>query len=191
MTCQSALELLLDAEPGEFQATGATPLGEHLRGCARCRRVAAQLMQDTQRLAPAMAAVPVRRHSVHVRQPMLVPAFAMAAVVFAVLWRTRPAESPVVRDVPRATQTPVPAAALSVPVPNVTATAVRQPRVKPVTGRAFARAVPLSPVRLEPSRAPASQLSVESSGVTVTPAPGTRATVMHTSNPKLLVVWLY
>ena len=187
MTCQSALELLLDAEPGELAATGATPLGEHLRGCARCRRVAAQLMQDTQQLSLALAAVPSRRRPVRVRQLVLVPVMAMATLVFAILWPAAPVPSPVVPDVPRVIPQP-PQAVVPAATPDVRKAVPRS--VSPV-GRAFARAVPLAPVRLEPSGAPASQLSVETSGVTVTPAPGTRATVMHTSNAKLLVVWLY
>lgn len=191
MTCQSALELLLDAEPGEFSATAPTPLGEHLRGCSRCRRVAAQLMQDTQRLALAMAAAPVGRHAVRVRPSQLIPALGMAALAAVVVWRARSAEWPVVLDAPPAVQPPLVATASAEPVPNVPVMEEARSGLKPVTRRAFARAVPLAPVRLDPAPSPARQLSVETSGVTVTPAPGTRATVMHTSNPKLLVVWLY
>ena len=192
MTCDSALELLLDAEPGEFSATGATPLGEHLRGCARCRRVAVQLMEDTQRLALAMAAVPVRRRTGRGRHRILAPVLAMATLVVAVLWRARPAELPVVPGSPRAEQAaPLTAASTPVPAAGLAVQPVHASHVRQVRRRAFARAVPLAPVRLEPVAARTHQLSVEASGVTVTPSPGTRATVMHTSNPKLLVVWLY
>jgi hypothetical protein len=191
MTCQSALERLLDAEPGEFSDTGSSPLGEHLRGCARCRRVAAQLMEDTQRLALAMAAAPVPRRSPSVRQMVLVPTLAMAVLVVAVMWRVRPPASTAGPGVPGVVQTPPAPPVSTTPAPDVPVAKRRPSPAKPVTGRAFARSVPLAAVRLEPFATPPAQLSVETSGVTVTPSPGTRATVMHTSNPKLLVVWLY
>ena len=195
ISCEAALERLLDAEPWELNPTAGTALGMHLRDCARCRRVAAQVTQDTQQLAVAMRAIPVRPRNALVRRPVMVPVLAMSAVVFAVLWPARPAEPPASRDVPPVVvQVPPPEASPSAPPsaspPDVEAP-VRTPAMKPASPRAFARAVPLAPVRLDPAREESQPLSVETSGVTITPAQGTRATVMHTSNPKLLVVWLY
>jgi hypothetical protein len=191
MTCESALVMLLDAEPCEFSANERTPLGAHLRSCGRCRRVATQLTDDTQRLAVAMnSAVLVRRPARRAVRVSLAPALAVAALVFAVVLRSRPAGTPV-REPTRVAQ-PAPApAAVSSTTPNVSRAPERDTRVRPIARRAFARAVPLAPVRLATSEIPAARLSVESSGVTVTPPAGTRATVMHTSNPKLVVVWLH
>ena len=193
MNCESALELLLDAEPSELSGTAITPLGDHLRGCARCRRVAGQLLSDTRSLALAMeTAAPVRRRSRRVMQVTMVPAFAMAAIVFAVILRggspvpivVHPANAP-------APSVVAPSVAATVEISDPPVSRPRTPRVVRREGQAFARAVPLAPVRLAPASVPEASLSVERSGVTVTPPAGTRATVIHTSNPKLLVVWLY
>lgn len=194
MTCDSALELLLEAEPAEFSASERTPLGEHLHGCARCRRVAAQLMQDTRGLALAMDATPVRRPASRVRQVTLIPALAMAAIVFAVMLRggtpapnvVQPVNEPVAAVVapPVAQRNESPAS-----MPSITRARVE--RVVRRDMKAFARAVPVAPVRLAQSVMPGAPRSVETMGVTVTPPAGTRATVMHTSNPKLVVVWLH
>ena len=191
MTCESALELLLDAEPSEFSANESTPLGAHLRGCVRCRRVAAQLMQDTQRLAVAMeAAVRVRRPT-RGRHVTLLPAFAMAALVFAVVLRERP-EGASIASVKESVETVAPSvpATIASPAVNAPIAPARASRGVRHEMRSFARAVPLAPVRLVSSN-PSMSLSVASNGVTVTPPPGTRATVMHISNPKLVVVWLH
>ena len=192
MTCESALEMMLDVEPWEFSANEATPLGDHLRGCVRCRGVAAQLMHDTQRLAVAMAVTASgRRPAGRAVQVSLAPAFVVAALAFAVLLRSRPAGTPVVLESSPADHSVPAPVALPESVPNVDAAPARTADVRPLARRAFARAVPVAPVRLEPSGAAPATRSVKSSDVTVTPPPGTRATVMHTSNPKLVVVWLH
>ena len=189
MTCESALELLLDAEPSEFSATDRTPLGEHLRDCARCRRVATQLMRDTRQLAVAMVSAPVRRPVRRAVAVSFAPALAVAALVFVVVLRARPEPSIPVPSV--AEHVPSTPAAPPTATPNVDVAPPRVSVTKPAAHRAFARAVPLAPVRLVPSTVYETPLSVETSGVSVTPPAGTRATVMHTSNPKLVVVWLH
>jgi hypothetical protein len=194
MNCESALELLLDAEPSELSGTAITPLGDHVRGCARCRRVAGQLLSDTRALALAMAApVSVRRRSRRTMQVTIVPAFAMAAIVFAVMLRGGGTQAPnaVEPVIDPAPSLVTPPAVARVEVPDPPASRPGPARIVRRDGQAFARAVPLAPVRLAPAVMPEAPLSVEMSGVTVTPPAGTRATVMHTSNPKLLVVWLY
>jgi len=193
MTCQSALELLLDAEPSEFSANQSTPLGEHLRGCARCRGVAAQLLQDTQGLALAMEAAPVRRPARRVRYLTLAPTFAMAAIVLAVMVRARPDVTAVpVMRAPVPVERPTPPAVTShSSTPDARVAAASPGRAMRREMRAFAPAVPLAPVRLARSEPVAPGAEVSSSGVTVTTPVGTRATVMHTSNPNLVVVWLY
>ena len=189
MTCESALELLLDAEPSEFSANERTPLGEHLRGCVRCCRVATQLMQDTRQLAVAMASESVRRPARRAVPLSFAPALAVAALLLVVVLRARPEASipvpSVAEHVPSALVAPLPA------TPNVDVAPPRVSVPRPAVRRAFARAVPLAPVRLVPGTVAESPLSVKTSGVSVTPPAGTRATVMHTSNPKLVVVWLH
>ena len=189
MTCESALELLLVAEPSEFSANERTPLGEHLRGCVRCRRVGTQLMQDTRQLAVAMASAPVLRPARRAVRVTFAPVLAVAALLLVVVLRARPEASipvpSVAERVPSAPVAPPPA------TPNVDAAPRRVSVSRPAALRAFARAVPLAPVRLVPAAVSETPLSVETGGVSVTPPVGTRATVMHTSNPKLVVVWLH
>jgi hypothetical protein len=116
----------------------------------------------------------------------------MAAIVFAVMLRATPEAlvvAPAVQQPPTpVVAPPVVARSESPEAPTVPPRAAHKVRREP---RAFGRAVPLAPVRLEPSGVTETHLSMETSGVTVTPPAGTRATVMHTSNPKLVVVWLY
>lgn len=52
MTCGEALNRMLEAEPAALRAdAGADPvLAEHLRGCGRCRRVAATLVTELEAL---------------------------------------------------------------------------------------------------------------------------------------------
>lgn len=57
MRCDDALAVMLAAELAELSCEHRTPLGRHLADCARCRRVAEQLRDDSAHLA-AMVAVP-------------------------------------------------------------------------------------------------------------------------------------
>ena len=195
MTCALALETLLDAEPSEFIQAAASPLADHLRGCARCRRVAAQLHQDTQQLAHAMAYAPARRRTRAVGRSVLLPALALGSVVLAVMLRGRGGVAPVAPPLPvpvAALSTPtVPEAPVRSPLPNVART--RRPVAPPVRRlpQAFSPAVPVAPVRLVRAEPVPSGGAVAIAGVTVSPPAGTRAAVMHTGDPKVVVVWLY
>ena len=191
MTCALALEKLLEAEPSELSANERTPLGEHLRGCARCHRVATQVMRDTRQLAVALEAAAVRRPVPRTRRVSFAPVFVVAALAFAVVLRVRPAESPPDLEPTGSAPSATPVVASPSAAPNVSPVAAHPPGVRPAARRPFARAVPIAPVRLAPPDLRVSPPSVEMSDVTVTPPPGTRATVMHTSNPKLVVVWLH
>ncbi len=44
MTCETALERILDADPEELSGETSSPLGEHLRTCARCRTLADEVL---------------------------------------------------------------------------------------------------------------------------------------------------
>jgi hypothetical protein len=190
MTCTSALELMLDAEPSELYADGNTPLSTHLRDCARCRRVASQLAQDTQLLAHMLPVAPVKRPARRAT-PTLVPAFALAAIVLAVTLRSRAADEPVLPPTPVRNAVAVVEASAPLPAPRTpNAAAPRVSRIRQAPLRAFAPAVAVAPVRFEPAVVQSS-VQVSPGTVTVTPPAGTRATVMQTSNPKLVVVWLY
>jgi hypothetical protein len=57
ITCESARELLLEAEPAELRDEGDRPLAVHLRTCAACGRRAAFLLEQTDWLRDALATV--------------------------------------------------------------------------------------------------------------------------------------
>jgi len=58
MTCDEARELLLEAEPGELEGTGGSPLSLHLAACGRCAAAAARIVQATRALDAHLAAPP-------------------------------------------------------------------------------------------------------------------------------------
>jgi len=192
MTCEYALEAMLDAERSELDVNGATPLSAHLRDCARCRRVASRLVHDTLLLAHALPLAPVKRPAWRAA-PTLVPAFALAAIVLAVTLRPRSAAEPTSTPSPARNTVAVVAPSGLSPAPstpNAASAPTRAARVRHAPLRAFAPATAVVPVRF--ARAvTSSPVPVSPATVTVTPPAGTRATVMQTSNPKLVVVWLY
>jgi hypothetical protein len=197
MTCALALEALLDADPSEFGHAATSPLADHLRVCARCRRVAAQLDQDTQQLAVAMVSSHARWRSRGVRQLVLMPALALGAVVLAVAIRSEGRIAPRPQSaVQRVAAVPTPQAPVAeVPVQAPMPNAARAHRsMAPSIRRepqAFARAVPVPATRLARTEPVAAAGPLLAAGVAVTPPAGTRAAIMHTSDPKLVVVWLY
>jgi hypothetical protein len=193
MTCQSVLEALLDAEPSELAADGRTPLGAHLRGCVRCRRVASQLLADTRLLATAMKTARARRPATRLLRLSLAPGFAVAAMLLVSVARVREDKAPILAPV---TMEVAPTLIASTPQdplpPNALTQADREPRGNRTVARAFPRPVPVTPVRLEGTGSPVPMKpALATRTVTVDPPPGTRAAVLHTSNPKLVVVWLY
>ncbi|NIR45805.1 MAG: hypothetical protein GWN32_20930 [Gemmatimonadetes bacterium] len=54
MTCDTALERLLEADPAELAGQGDSELAAHVRDCARCGAVAAKLLDSQERLAAAL-----------------------------------------------------------------------------------------------------------------------------------------
>jgi hypothetical protein len=187
MTCTQALEALLEADPSDLAGQGGSPLAQHVRACARCRRLAAQVLDDTHLLAsvelvPAVRPQPVRRRS---WLPALVmPAALAAAIVAIILLQSREAGTNQVT-----TLTPVTVAGPSAPVPSHESPVTSHEA--PQLGKAFPAPVPVAPVRFEKTPVipglPVTAMKV----VAVTPPPGTRAAVLQTSDPKLVVVWLY
>lgn len=98
MNCEQNLELLLEADIDELNADARGPLGEHLRGCERCRRRADLLVAEHRRLATALSAVENAR--IRSRRRRWTPARRAAAVllpaaaVVGALLLARAAEEP-------------------------------------------------------------------------------------------------
>ena len=191
MNCASVLESLLDAELSEIAGEGNSALAEHLRSCERCRRVAEQLLADTRLLATALpAAVTSSRVSRRTRYAVLAPVGVVAAFLVVTVFRSPPqADAPVIT----AQVVPETAAVSSVPTLNRTPAVRRtQPRITASAMRAFPRPVAVAPVRMETfMRSSTTIPGSMASAVSVDPPAGVRAAVLHTSNPKLVVVWLY
>ena len=190
MTCETVLELLLDAEPSALVPDENTPLGAHLRDCGRCRRLGAQLLADHRLLATGVDTVRQRVRSRQVRRMALVPVFVMAVIALLLVRRQPSAEVRSVAPVVVVGAAPVrPTLNAQRSTENTqrsTLDAQRQALV-----RAFPKPVPVMPVRFEPSAPRRPTEAVAPAGVTVDPPPGMRAAVMRTGDPKLVVVWLY
>jgi hypothetical protein len=96
MKCDDALAAMLDADLADLHPEHPARLSLHLRDCARCRRVATQLREDSAQLA-AMVAVS-REATVRgsgARPPMRVlPWLAGAAAVAALALVMRPQSDP-------------------------------------------------------------------------------------------------
>ena len=58
--CARALELLLEADPGELSGSGDSELAAHVRGCARCRAVGLELLAEQEQLNRELAALEPR-----------------------------------------------------------------------------------------------------------------------------------
>ena len=56
MTCEHALELMLEADPAELSGGGDSPLAAHIAGCGRCAAVAAALAGELAELDDELAA---------------------------------------------------------------------------------------------------------------------------------------
>ena len=195
MNCASVLESLLDAELSDIAGGGNSALAEHLRSCERCRRVADQLLVDTRLLATAMpAGVTSPRVSRRTRYAVLAPAGVVAALLVVTLSRSpRQVDAPAIRAQVMPDTMSVAAVRTAVPSTMNRTPVVRSapPRVTAGVMRAFPRPVAVAPVRMEsPMRSSTTPVST-ASAVSVDPPAGVRATILHTSNPKLVVVWLY
>ena len=57
LTCEGCRELLLEADVDALRRDAAGPLGDHLRECASCGRLAQRILADHERLTAALTAV--------------------------------------------------------------------------------------------------------------------------------------
>lgn len=136
ITCDTARELLLEAEPAELRGEGDGRLAAHLRGCPACRQRAAFLLAQTELLRDTLATLrPVEGRPGFLaaaggspggmtrRWPVLVP-LALAAGIAALLLVSRhEATAPDSAALQLAAATPP---ALDVQVPTGQAVAVFQ-----------------------------------------------------------------
>jgi hypothetical protein len=219
MICNDALELLIDADLDELAGQGGSPLAVHVRDCARCRAVAAQLALDTQALGRALEPDAVRVQPLGARRQVagarrmvprgVVAAGAMAAGLGLVVLAVRPGG-----DLRRTTASgrataPPPAVLIaSAPSPGSrqsTVDVVAGPKARfaksaptarrslgtLATARRFADPVPATPVKLVASQSVAARATGDPGGVTVTAPQGTRVAVLKTGSATITVVWLY
>ena len=55
MTCDEALDRMLEADPAELRGEAETGLARHIAGCHRCRAVAAAMLEETAAVDDALA----------------------------------------------------------------------------------------------------------------------------------------
>jgi hypothetical protein len=184
MTCDAVLEALLDAEPSALSPNDHSALGAHLRGCARCRRIAAQLEADVRLLATGVEAVNARVRNRRIRRLTIAPAFAAAVMTLLLVRR----EAPTVSVVPAVVVSVAPDREPTPPDPRPRPRVSRPAKLV----REFPRPVAVVPVQFERPATPVmSEAVVVSNAVQVDPPPGVRAAILRTGDPKLVVVWLY
>ena len=169
MTCETALERILEASLEELSGAGDTPLASHLEGCARCRALADEVLEGQAALAGVLVTLEprtdvdavlsgkarARERSARRRWTWALPLAAAAAVAGLLLAEIGPDGGPVVTS------------------PSETAQA---PRRRPLSGHALAG----PPGRTSPLPAPAR----------VAAAPQRTVTLIATSNPRISVVWI-
>ncbi|HVZ47695.1 MAG TPA: hypothetical protein VG916_02850 [Gemmatimonadaceae bacterium] len=214
MTCDRALELLLEAEPGELALDCDTPLVAHVRDCAKCSSVAARLRVQAdalvtvaakrKRSAAAARVAPWRP----VRWAPVATLVATAAVVVMILARpsdvAKPSDASTSTDVAKpADRLPSAPGARSA---NAAPGALRTPQavdVSRLTRYVFEQVQAVSlesgPVAVAAGTQVARYSVPDPTGlrnatpsrvISVAPPAGVRATVMQTSDPAVTVVWL-
>ncbi|HET9064213.1 MAG TPA: hypothetical protein VFN22_00135 [Gemmatimonadales bacterium] len=215
MRCEDALVALLEHDLIDLCEDPATPLGRHLAGCARCRRVASQLVADSAQLA---ATVRTPFPEATTRRPRTMPwlvggALAAASVGGLMLWggdaptaiSPAPTGVPVV-EVPVASSAPEPPMHVAVtPARPPRATAPRRPMQPPPSSIVASVAptpepvvepvrvlpvAPVMPVVATPYRAVAMGLVATDVPLAGTDQPvASTGTILRTSNPNIIVIW--
>lgn len=199
ITCDEALEMMLEAEPAELAGQGSSAVAIHLGECARCGAVAMRLLADTRALRETVAAAPgdsraFARGGRRVTRPVVV-ASALAAAAALIFVLPRKAEVPGVPGVPVATARSTPDARSSATAAaraSSVAPASRALTESPaIAARRFADPVAATPVRFVASQPVTTAEVATPVAVSVTPPPGVRAAVLRTKDPGITVVWLY
>lgn len=161
MTCETALDRMMEAEPAELRGPGDTPLARHLQTCPRCGRVAAALVAELDALDAALDAYAAAGDAEAAADTALAAAPPRPA--------GREAPSP---------RSPWWRRSLRGGVPLAAAAAVA---TLLLVGRG---------PDPEPSPAPAPVTS-RSPRVAVEPPANRGAAVLETGNPNITIVWLY
>jgi hypothetical protein len=216
MTCDNALTFMLSADLAELAPGHPGEVGQHLEGCARCRRVAAQLRADSLQLAaavklPVSVVAPVRRP---VPRPWMVGLAATAAVAIVMVATGGPTgDQPAgsaVKAVPEAavaTQAATPASVGTATVPRGGAgepqRSVAQPGYlpranpavafvapPPVAAQAFEPPTPVRAVVLVATPALALTTNLDP-GERWLPAPNPNVRVLPSPDPDITVLWFY
>jgi hypothetical protein len=211
MTCESIRDAMLEAELDELRGHGDSTIAGHLRECLTCRRIGAELVLETDRLARSVIPRPTatpragRRHAVRFAGAA---AFVGVAATVTIFLRRGPEPLPVRTTAPMVALPPVVAAPIvppnaSVPVHSATRRPMARPAIRRVPAGAAIRTAPfiaqrtapvpaeravaVTPVRLEPVPV-AEPLG---SGVRLELPAGKGATILRTDRPDVTVVWIY
>jgi hypothetical protein len=200
--CDEMLFEMLSADADALRGEGLDAVAVHVRGCSRCRAVAARMVQETSSLAAAVASAPMGvrpRSRAHAFAPRVAVVLAAAATLMLIVY---PEQQPLV-------ESERPAAAVSVVAPAVVAAApaparapgrTAAPRVEsamPVAATTISVAplespVPVAAVQIAVAPSDTRPVHETAAGlVTVAPPPGVHARVTQTRNPSITVVWLY
>jgi hypothetical protein len=191
---------MLEAELGELDPRGNSPLAAHISACARCGAVAVRVMRDTYALAAMTLRTPRVRQVV--RRAWVTPFAALGATMTLAALVLMVLRTPPTRDVRPSTQTRAASPATGARVRPSTAVAEgatrephRAPAVRAGMGRrSVARAYPPAR-RISPTSFTASVLPLPSvthaASVVVHATLGQRTAILRTPDPSITVVWIY
>jgi hypothetical protein len=172
MKCEIALERMLEAEPAVLRGEDVGELAEHVAGCARCARIAATLLEETDTVDRALG-------------EWAGSASADSAADTALAAVRAAGREGVVS--PRGDRDPGTAAAARAPrqtwvrrawIPLAAAAALAGVLVTARNETPFPKATESAGTPFEPR-------------VSVTPPADRSAAIMETENPNITIVWLY
>ena len=182
MTCEEALPRLLEAELAELDGHGDSAIAVHLRGCARCARLAAVMVAETAMLTGVAPGAGESRRWTH-RPLAWAGALAAAVLALAVLRPSRHAGE-LSRAAPKVFEAVAARLGENVGTRSAVPVAVRASR--------FADVAATTPVRFAASQTVEEAAPAGNAGrVSVTPPAGRSVAVLATRNPSITVVWMY
>ena len=216
MTCDDALSLMLSVELAELAPGHPGAVDRHLVGCARCRRVAAQLRADTSQLAsavklPARLVTPAHRP---MPRPWMVGLAAATAIVMVMVATRNPTSEPPevsavdpVSEAVVAAQPPTPTPLVAATVPPAAARAPRRPAAQtgdapratqavafdaptPVVAEPFEPPAPVQAVPLQATPVLAIAANIRG-GEQALPAPNPNVRVLPSPDPDITVLWFH
>jgi hypothetical protein len=182
MTCDMALERMLEAEPAALRGEDGSELARHIVGCDRCAAVAATLLDELDAVDAALADLAADGTD-----------SAADAAADAALAAVRAGTSGDVPPLDARTRTPHGARVPAATEPRNGEARRRWPRRAwvPLAAAAGLATVLVLAREDRPVPGPAPERPAIGARVSVVPPTDRGAAIMETANPNITIVWLY